>query len=82
MPLPDHLLGFGQCEKLLARQTLVTKPAVEALYVAILPRTARLNVGSPDIDALQEAADSMADELRAVVASNEFRQTADRKHVD
>ncbi len=56
-------------------QELVSELRVQALAVAILPRTARLDVERLDADAAEPAAHVLGDELRSVIRSNVFRRT-------
>jgi hypothetical protein len=57
-------------------QEFVPESAVEALDVAVFPRSARCDKPSLDIEVSQVALDRVGDELRAVVASNEVRCSA------
>ena len=52
-------------------QTLVSQPAVEALVGAVLPGLARVDVNGLDLVFGQPAQYRRADELRAVVATDE-----------
>ena len=68
--LLDDCLGFSGILEPLAVQALVTPLAVEALDVAVLPWTARLDERRTDVLVPEPAHDRSRRELRAVVASD------------
>ena len=72
----DQDLGLGQAEEDLAVEQFVAQLAVEALAVAVLPRTAGLDVGGLGADRGDPFAQGDGDELRAVVGSDIGRRPA------
>src|ERR1700722_9754931 len=80
-PLLGQPLRSGQALKHLQRQELVPEPAVEALGVAVLPRTSRLDVQRLDIHPTQPAPDCSRDELGAVVRADTLRHAAHPKQL-
>ena len=80
-PLPDYLLRFGKRAERFAGQALVTKPAVEALDIAVLPGATWFNERCADINASKEIADAATDELWSVVTSDKCRNASNCKHI-
>src|SRR5262252_4401488 len=66
-PAFDDDLSFSEGVEDLAIEQLIAKAGVEALDVAILPRTAGLDIGSLGADGGDPSLDSLGDELRSVV---------------
>ena len=66
---------LGECPKLLLVEALVAAAAVEALYEAVLPRAAWIDVNRFDPVVGQPALHRFGDELRAVVTAQERRRT-------
>ena len=66
-PALDDDLGLAQTVEDLAIEQLIAKAGVEALDVAVLPRTAPLDIGSLGADSGDPSLDSLGDELRSVV---------------
>ena len=66
-PLLDEYSGLGQCVEDLPVQELISQLAVEALVVAVLPRTARLDEQRLDAAPGQPASNELRRELRPVV---------------
>ena len=66
-PVFDHNLGLLQCVEDLAVEQFIAQLAVEALAIAILPRTARLDVSGLGSDGGDPIPERLGDELRAVV---------------
>ena len=69
MPSPtlDDDLGLAQSVEDLAVEQLIAKAGVEALDVAVLPRTASLDVGGLGTDSRDPFLHRLGDELRSVV---------------
>ena len=68
-PVFDHDLGLLQCVEDFTIEQLVTQLAVEALAIAILPRTTRLDVSGPGSDRGDPFPKSNGNKLRAVVGA-------------
>src|SRR5215470_9451122 len=66
-PAFDDDLSFSVGVEDLAIEQLIAKSAVEAFDVAILPRTAGLDIGSLGADGGDTSLDSLGAELRSVV---------------
>src|SRR5437899_2260414 len=66
-PAFDDDLSFSEGVEDLAIEQLIAKAGVEALDVAVLPRTAPLDIGSLGADSGDPSLDSLGDELRSVV---------------
>jgi hypothetical protein len=66
-PAFDDDLSFSEGVEDLAIEQLITQAGVEALDVAILPRTAALDIGSLGADSGDPSLDSLGDELRSVI---------------
>ena len=66
-------LGLQQRNKLLTSQQLVTKPAVEALALAVLPRGPRLDKQRLHANPGRATHDLLRRELRPVVATDVSR---------
>src|SRR5215475_6237676 len=66
-PAFDDDLSFSQGIEDLAVEQLIAKAGVEALDVAVLPRTAPLDIGGLGADSGDPSLDSLGDELRSVV---------------
>ena len=69
MPSPtlDDDLGLAQSVEDLAVEQLIAKAGVEALDVAVLPRTASLDVGGLGTDSRDPFLHRLGDELRSIV---------------
>ena len=67
LPAFDDDLSFSEGVEDLAIEQLIAKAGVEALDVAVLPRTAPLDIGSLGADSGDPSLDSLGDELRSVV---------------
>ncbi len=63
----DHNLGLLQCVEYLAVEQFIAQLAVEALAIAILLRTARLNISGLGSDAGDPIPECLGDELRIVL---------------
>src|SRR5215510_11318454 len=66
-PALNDDLGLAQSVEDLAAEQLIAKAGVEALDVAVLPRTAPLDIGNFGADSGDPSLDSLGDELRPVV---------------
>src|SRR5258708_11447492 len=66
-PAFDDDLSFSEGVEDVAIEQLIAKAGVEALDVAVLPRTAPLDIGSLGADSGDPSLDSLGDELRSVV---------------
>jgi hypothetical protein len=66
-PAFDDDLSFSEGVEDLAIEQLIAKAGVEALDVAVLPRTAPLDIGSLGADSGDPSLDGLGDELRSVV---------------
>src|SRR5215475_7356787 len=66
-PAFDDDLSFLEGVEDLAIEQLITQASVEALDVAVLPRTAPLDIGNLGADSGDPSLDSLGDELRSVV---------------
>jgi hypothetical protein len=66
-PALDDDLGLAQSVEDLAVEQLIAKAGVEALDVAVLPRTAPLDVGGLGTDSRDPFLHGLGDELRSVV---------------
>ena len=75
-PTLDLPLRVGQVHEPTRIQALVPKPPVEALYVAILHRLARLDMNHRDALLFAPRQEVPAGELRPVVAAHRFRLAA------
>ena len=71
----DHDAGFLAAPEPFKRQALIAVLAVEALVVAVLPGFARVDVRGVDARLGKPVENGMADELRAVVRTQEPRCT-------
>ena len=60
-------LSFSEGVEDLAIEQLIAKAGVEALDLAVLPRTAPLDIGSLGADSGDPSLDSLGDELRSVI---------------
>ena len=80
-PLLNDNASFLHAREFFAVQTLVSEATIETFDVAVLPRAAGLDIGGADIDLFQELSDTTADELRTVVAPDEFRDAAYREQI-
>jgi hypothetical protein len=72
LPDTDHDLCLLQTVEDFALEALVPELAVEAFAIAILPGTARLDIGCSGAEPGQLFAEGLGDHLRAVVAANMF----------
>ena len=66
-PTLDDDLGLTQSVEDLAVEQLIAQAGVEALDVAILPRTAALDIGSLGADSDDPSLDGLGDELRSII---------------
>ena len=66
-PALNDDLGLAQSVEDLAAEQLIAKAGVEALDVAVLPRTAPLDIGNLGADSGDPSLDSLGDELRSVI---------------
>jgi len=66
-PVFDHDLCLLRSVEDFAVEEFVTQFAVEALAIAVLPWTARLDVSSPGSNGCDPIPERLGDELRAVV---------------
>src|SRR5207244_11929961 len=66
-PAFDDDLSFSEGVEDLAIEQLIARAGVEALDVAVLPRTAPLDIGSLGAYSGDRSLDSLGDELRSVV---------------
>jgi hypothetical protein len=66
-PAFDDGLGLAQGVEDLAVEEFVPQARIEALDIAILPRTARRNVGGSGTDGRDPVLDRPGDELRDIV---------------
>src|SRR6476661_8844757 len=69
-PALDDDLGLAQTVEDLAVEQLIAKAGVEALDVAVLPRTASLDVSGLDADSCDPFLHGLGDELRSVVRAD------------
>ena len=69
-PALDDDLGLAQTVEDLAVEQLIAKAGVEALDVAVLPRTASLDVSGLGSDSCDPFLHSLGDKLRSVVGSD------------
>ncbi len=74
-PLLDEDDSLGQCVEDLSVQELVSELAVEALVVAVLPRTARLDVECLHAEPGQPPPNQLGRELRPVVRAQMLGRT-------
>ena len=74
-PLLDEDDRLGQCVEDLCVQELISELAVEALVVAVLPRTTRLDVERLDSEPGQPASHELRRELGSVVRAQVLRRT-------
>ena len=81
LPLRDDLPGLTEAPEQLTRQAFISEPAMEAFHESVLPWAARFDVARADVDHIQERPQRLADELRAVVASNVLGNAMDDKQV-
>src|SRR6266478_4541863 len=77
-PAFDDDLSFSEGVEDLAIEQLIAKAGVEALDVAVLPRTAPLDIGSLGADSGDPSLDSLGDELRSVVGPDAHTDLPDR----
>src|SRR5262249_26380530 len=66
-PAFDDDLSFVEGVEDLAIEQLIAKAGVEALDVAVLPRTAPLDIGSLGADRGDPSLDGLGDELRSII---------------
>ena len=85
-PLFDQDLRLGQAVEDFAVEQLIAEPGVEALAISVLPWRTGLDVGRSGANGGDPVPHRLCDELRAVVGSNERRNTAQdeeiTQHVD
>src|ERR1039457_4057197 len=72
-PAIHNIPRLGQIQKELAIEAFISKLAVEALHVPVLPGTARLYEQRPNPGLLKPLPHSLAGELRTVVAAEILR---------
>lgn len=70
-PVLDDLSSLGHGDELLAGEEIVSKAVAETLHVAVLPRTAWLDVESPHLDLLKVLTYATRDEPRPIVTADE-----------
>jgi len=80
-PAFDDDLSFSEGVEDLAIEQLIAKAGVEALDVAVLPRTAPLDIGSLGADSGDPSLDSLGDELRSVVEPDVTENAAQDEQV-
>jgi hypothetical protein len=78
-PSLDHDLRFLECREDLAVQQLVAQPPVETFHIAVLPRTAALDVGGPCADRTDPALHGL--ELRSLIRADVGRHTAQQEQI-
>ena len=66
-PALNDDLGLAQSVEDLAAEQLIAKAGVEALDVAVLPRTAPLDIGNLGADSGDPSLDGLGDELRSII---------------
>jgi len=66
-PVLDDDLGLAQGVEDFTVERLVAEASVEALDVAVLPRTAPLDIGSLGADSSDPSLDGLGDELRSII---------------
>lgn len=69
-PCLDQDLGFGEAEEQLAIEQLVAQLAVEALAIAVFPRTSRFDIGGFGAYGGDPIAERAGNELRPIVGSD------------
>jgi hypothetical protein len=80
-PLPDDDLGFLEAVEDLLVEAFVTQLAVEGLAVAVLPRTAWLDVERFGAEPGEPAADDFGGHLCAVVRTDVLGDTSGEHHI-
>src|SRR5215831_2845082 len=66
-PAFDDNLSFSESIEDLAIEQLIAQARVEALDVAVLPRTAPLDIGGLGADSGDPSLDGLGDELRSII---------------
>ena len=69
-PILDHDLGLLQCVEDFTVEQLIAQLSVEALAIAVLPRTAPLDVSGPGSNGGDPIPERLGDKLRAVIGTN------------
>ncbi len=69
-PSFDDDLGFSERVEDFTVQQLVSEPGVEALYIAVLPRASRLDIGGLGANGCNPIPNRLSDELGAIIASH------------
>ena len=80
-PVFDHDLCLLQCVEDFSVEQFIAQFAVEALAIAVLPRTSGFDVSRPGSDGRYPLAKSQGDELRAIVGANVRRNAPRDKQV-
>src|SRR5271168_258676 len=80
-PLLDHYLCLLQRVENFPVQAFIPQFSVEALAVAVLPRTSRLDVQRPGTHLAQPFPQFLRHELRTIVRTNVFRYSVEQHHV-
>src|SRR5271154_6017773 len=80
-PLFDHDLRLLQRIEDFPVQAFIPQLSVEALAVAVLPRTSRLDVQRPGTNLCQPLPELLRHELGAVVRADIFRDSSEQHHV-
>ena len=78
-PAFDDDLSFLEGVEDLAIEQLITQARVEALDVAVLPRTAPLDIGSLGADSGDPTLDGLGDELRSIIRPDMTRDAPRRR---
>jgi len=81
-PTLDEHLGLQERVELLSGQELVAEPAVEALAVAVLPRTARFDEQSFHADLGEPLTHLLGRKLRTIVAADILRAPSKNQFYD
>jgi hypothetical protein len=74
-PLVENDPSFRQAQEQLPVKQLISKPAVEALHIAVLPRARLLNVERADTRPRQPFLDFLGNELGPVIATQMLGRT-------
>jgi len=69
-PVSDHHPAFPQGVEHLPTEAFPAELVVEALHVAVLPGTTRIDVERLDLRLLQPVSQEVGDKLRSVIGSN------------
>lgn len=80
-PLLDHDLSFFQAVEYFLVEALVAQLAVEGFAIAVLPRTAGLDVQRSGAELCKPAANDLCRHFRAVIGADVFWNTSGEHHV-